>query len=72
MPGWSPDRQAWEGGGSPAGGFRLRVAFRRVTSLGAPGLPDDTPILDSPVLDDLTLVYTPPGGRSLLRWEQGE
>ncbi len=64
--GWTPERQEWDvRGTSPAGGLRLRVVFRRVTPLDS-----NTPILDSPVLDDLTLLYDPPGGLRLSSWAE--
>ncbi len=63
--GWSPDRQDWDVGGKPAGSFRLRVVFRRRTPLD-----QNAPILDSPVLDDLTLVHTPAAGLPIRGWEQ--
>ena len=52
----------------PRGSFRIGVDIR-------PRLEDDgwdklnTPILESPVLDDLTFTYIPPGGARILHWE---
>jgi hypothetical protein len=66
-PAGSADRQRWDVGRLLPGAFRARVVFRRQTPL-AP----DTPILDSPVLDDLTLIYTPAGGPRLAAWGPGE
>jgi len=45
--------------------FRLQAVFRRLTPVGP-----DTPILDAPALDDLTVVYLPPGGPRLLSFEE--
>ncbi len=64
---WTAARQDWAPGRSLPGDFRLRVVFRRLA--GSPTVDDVTPILDSPVLDDLTLCYTPPGGARLLTFD---
>jgi len=57
--------QSWKVGGVLSGPFRARVTFRR----NVPGsITADTPILESPVLDDLTILYLPPGGMSLLAY----
>ncbi len=55
---WTPGR--------PAGGaFRARVVFRREDpSTVTPSIP----ILESPVFDDLTILYLPPGGPVLLSY----
>jgi len=66
-PRWAPERREWTiGRMAPAEGLRVRVVFQRVRPLG--GDPANTPILDSPVLDDLTLLYDPPGGPRLSSW----
>ncbi len=62
-PGWGPDLPHWDLGGVPASAFRLRVRFRRVAPLDP-----RTPLLDSPVLDDLTLLYDGPQGPRILAW----
>ena len=48
------------------GPFRLHAIFR-------PNLADmaNTPILDSLTLDDVTLLYDPPGGPRILGWGEG-
>lgn len=53
-PGWNPDTQSWPVGRRVTSPFRLRALFRN----DAPPLPG-TPLLDSPVLDDITLVFAP-------------
>ncbi len=63
-PGWTPERQRWDLGRSPPSPFRLQAVFRRRTPLEA-----DVPLLESPVLDDLSVVYTLPGG-GLRSWEE--
>ncbi len=60
--GWTPDRQDWVLDQVPTGSFRIRVVFRRSTPLAT-----DQPILESPVLDDLSLFYTLPNS-GLLSW----
>ncbi len=62
---WPAARQSWFLGGRPVPqAFRLRAVFRRS---GA----DPSSIVDGPVLDDLTLVYSAPGP-GLLSWRDGE
>ncbi len=56
---WSVNREA------PRGPFRIRVVFRRNTPLG-PGVP----ILESPVLDDLTILYARQGGGWWRAWSE--
>ncbi len=64
-PGWSRTRQDWTTNRVVPGPFRARVVFRR------PGaLDQDTPLLDSPILDDLTFLYDPPRGRQVLIWTE--
>jgi hypothetical protein len=48
---------------TPAGPFRLHAIFR-------PNLEDkdNTPILDPLALDDVTILYDPPGGTRILTW----
>ncbi len=62
-PGAPPDRQWWRPGRKAPGPFRMRVVFRR-----DPALALNAPILDSPALDDLTLLYEPPGGCIVSSW----
>jgi hypothetical protein len=50
-PGWTPAAGGWRVARAAPGPFRLRVQFRRTDPL-----PLETPILDSPVLDDLSVV----------------
>lgn len=65
-PGWSPQRQDWPVGRVlPDAGCRLHVVFRRHTPLSP-----DLPILDSPVLDDITLLYEPATGPAVLAWRE--
>ncbi len=64
-PSWNRDRQVWDLGRIINGDFRLRVVFRREVPV-----PANTPILDSPVFDDITLAYTLQGGGSILAWEE--
>ena len=66
-PGWTPDRQRWDIGRTPPGAFRIQAVFRRDNPWD-PG----TPLLDSPVLDDLTVVYTPAGGPRLSGWSEAK
>lgn len=61
--GWSADRADWKVGRSAPAPFRIRAVFRRVTPLDP-----DQPILDSPVLDDLTVVYRPATGPACSMW----
>jgi len=65
--GWTADLQRWDPRIAPEAPFRIQVVFRRVTPL-AP----DTPILDSPVLDDLTLICQPGGAAALADWREEE
>lgn len=65
-PGWWAGRQDWPVRGTVTAPFRCHVVFRRVTPL-----PASTPILDSPVFDDLTLLYRLPSGCRLGSWEAG-
>ncbi len=65
-PGWTRDRQDWDLGHMPSSPFRMRAVFRRDTPV-----PVATPILDSPVLDDLTILYFPGGSPRLLDWATG-
>ena len=60
----SPDPQSWAPERTATGPFRFRVDFLRRTPL-----PPDQPLLDSPVLDDLTVLYESPGGCRILGWE---
>ncbi len=66
-PGWAPPPgrtvQSWKVSGPPGGTFRIRATFRREDPAT---VTDSIPILESPVLDDLTLLYLPPGGPGLL------
>jgi hypothetical protein len=68
-PGWSLDRQDWNPAlqGPVPGAFRIHVLFRRQTPVDG-----DTPILDSPILDDITLVYLNPQRPALLAWGPGD
>ncbi len=61
--GWTRDRQSWSLLQPASLPFRVRVVFRRPSAL-----PESTPLLVSPVLDDLTLIYSPKGGPRILRW----
>ncbi len=63
-PGWTRDLQQWVLPAAAPDAFRLRVSFLRATPL-----PANTPILDSPVLDDLTVLYLPPGP-AVAEWEE--
>ncbi len=65
-PDWSRDRQEWTPGLPASGPFRLRVVFRRDVAL-----PEGTPILDSPMLDDLTVSCTLQGGPHLGAFGEG-
>ena len=59
----------------PGGNFRAKVHFTRDgATVGVPegSLPANTPILDSPVFDDLSIVYLPPGGDNFLSWSEGD
>lgn len=71
----SPDRQRWDIGRRLDEGFRARVLFLRKPgpSTDAYGTLDpDVPLLDSPVFDDLTVVYTPAGGPGISSWRRSE
>ncbi len=63
---WTPFRQEWNVQRTVPGALRARVVFRRMSPLG--GDPPNTPLLDSPVFDDLTLLYDPPGGPRMLSY----
>ncbi len=66
--------QRWEVRRRVPGAFRARVLFLRRPSPDTDAfdtLGPDTPLLDSPVFDDLTLLYDPPGGPRLLGWDGG-
>ena len=65
--GWTVDRQSWKVNEALPGPFRAHVVFRRPAALSL-----STPILDSPVLDDLTFLYEPPGGPRITSWEEAE
>jgi hypothetical protein len=50
--------------------FRLRVSFLRPSPL-----PSGTPVLESPVFDDVSITYVPnalANGLRLLDWREGE
>jgi len=53
--------QLWRTGRLPGAPFRAHAVFRRDAAAAGP--------LDTPKLDDLSFVYTPAGGRSILSWE---
>lgn len=61
------DDQRWDVNRVMNGPFRARVVFRRNTAVD-----DNTPILDSPVFDDLSYVYLPPGVPEIAGWSEGE
>lgn len=65
--GWSPDRQSWLARMPVGDPFRIHVVFRRRTEVGP-----DTPILESPVLDDITLFCSGSGGPRIEAWTEGE
>ena len=65
-PGWREGGRAWVLDREPGGPFRLQAVFRRGLALAS-----DVPVLDSPVLDDLTVVYRPSSGWVLTGWEGG-
>ncbi len=74
-PGWSKDRQAWDARHLLRTPFRAHVVFRRESmDPEDPTMVDEnSPILDSPVFDDLSLVYSPTReGFRLSVWRQGE
>lgn len=62
--GWHAGRQRWTVGRRADGALRIHAVFRRTAPLDP-----STPILDSPALEDITLVYAPPGGEMLTAWE---
>ncbi len=62
-PAWTVSRQEWDVGLPVPGAFRIRAVFRRQTAVAA-----SIPILESPVLDDLTILYERPGGPALGAW----
>lgn len=66
--GWNPDRQDWTVDRGMLNPFRLRVVFRR--KAGSPTVDANTPILESPVFDDLTLILDSPSGRPILAWRE--
>ena len=68
--GFGYDRQSWDVGRSLPGSFRARVDFRRIQGSATVDL--NTPILDSPVFDDLSLLYTPASGPAVLSWGDGD
>jgi hypothetical protein len=75
--GRDPARQDWPIDRVVEDPFRLRVLFRR-TSLNpadpedpaAPRVTDGTPILESPILDEIILVTTPGSGPTTLVWTE--
>ncbi len=67
--GWTPDRQDWEVNRIlPAGGFRAQVVFRRDAPTAS--IAPDTPLLDTPILDDLGFVYQ--ATAAITGWKEGE
>ncbi len=62
--GWTSAVQRWNAAVLLKASFRLQAVFRRVNAL-----PDGTPLLDAPSLDDLTVVWIPPAGPRLLEWK---
>lgn len=62
---WPPDVQRWRIGRGVDVPFRIRVVFRR----NVPWDPNE-PILESPVLDDLTILFRRPGRDGLTAWIQ--
>jgi hypothetical protein len=55
------------------GMFRLGVDLRpRLGDNKAPWEKFMAPLLESPVLDDLTLLYAPAGGPRMTLWKEGE
>jgi hypothetical protein len=71
--GWQVDRQDCVFDRIPGAPFRAQVVFRRLTPLGGTGPGDEsqvlnTPLLDSPVLDDLSFLYEPAEGSRITAW----
>ncbi len=62
-PRWTADRQDWDLALPPDSPFRIRILFERLTPV-----PDGTPILDSPVFDDITLLCRPIEGARITGW----
>lgn len=62
-PGWTAQRQIWTAGHPVDSPFRLRAVFRRTGAVD-PALP----LKGCMALDDLTLLYVPPGGLPMLAW----
>ncbi len=60
---WNWDRQTWKLRQAPPSPFRIHAVFRRPFLV-------TVPILDSPVLDDLTLLYEPSGGPACVDWRE--
>ncbi|MBI4230580.1 MAG: hypothetical protein HY608_07070, partial [Planctomycetes bacterium] len=52
--------------------FRYRVTFRPTESAAwnAPNYRQHNPVLETPVFDDITLAYVPPGATRVLSWEE--
>ena len=65
--GWTADRQSWKVDRSLSGSFRTRVVFHGKTPADL-----NLPLLDSPVLDDLTFLYEPQGGCRISGWEEAQ
>jgi hypothetical protein len=68
------ETQRWKIGRLLPGSFRARVLFLRQAGPGTDlfgSMDPNTPLLDSPVFDDLTLVYEPALGPGLLAWGEG-
>ncbi len=63
-PAWTHSRQSWDVSLPAPSAFRLQAVFRRLFPL-----PSEVPVLDASSLDDVTLVYQPPGGLALLFWQ---
>jgi hypothetical protein len=68
-PGWTFSKGSWSPGRSVTAPFRVKVGFSRVT----PAAPvAATPILESPTLDDITVLVVPPGGPGIRAWTAGD
>jgi hypothetical protein len=75
--GWTPQRPDWVLRRAVPGPFRLKIGFSRVTPLGGSSPSDlsqvlGTPLLDSPVFDDLTILFSPAGGDRIHSWREDE
>lgn len=62
--GWMPGCASWHLGRTVDAPLRIRASFLRSVPLAL-----DVPITDAPSLDEVRVLYAPPGGRRVTSWE---